>query len=170
MQRFFTTHAADAIVGNLVIGLGCAALWWGLTEGDHQSWVVGGPAVIAATAAAQWLRWGSGCRVRPWAVLRFAAYFLRASIAGGVDVASRAVTMRIDPGVINYSTQLKGEMAQAMFAGVIGLLPGTLTVRLESGQLRVHALLAKPSTEQSLQRLENLIGALFGEAISHSRR
>ena len=73
-----------------------AALWWALTGGAADSWLVGVPSVLAATVASQllWRRhtgWWS-----PLALLRFVVFFLRESMRGGVDVARRALHLGED--------------------------------------------------------------------------
>ena len=141
-----------------------AALWWALTGGGASSWLVGVPVVAAATAASHhlWPRetgWWS-----PGATLRFAAFFLRESVRGGVDVARRAFapSLPLDPAMVEVRCRLPQGPAEVFLVDVLSLLPGTLSVDLRGSVLTLHVLDRATPAEAELRVLEDLIAAMFG--------
>jgi len=154
----------------LVRGALFAALWWVLTGADAASWLVGAPAVVAAT-------WASLALAAPRralslrGVLRFLPYFLWASLAGGIDVARRVLRPRmpIEPGLCSYRMRLRDPLARVVFVDTISLLPGTLSADLCGDQVRVHALDARAAVDPELERLERRVAALFGERLADHR-
>ncbi len=119
-------------------------------------------AVLGAVAGA-WLAPG---QVYPWRPLRlfgFALYFTRASFQGGLDVAARALhpALPIAPCLREYPLLLPPGLPRTLFVGVVSLLPGTLSARLdvEHGRLTVHALTA--ISFDDLDDLERRVARLF---------
>jgi multicomponent Na+:H+ antiporter subunit E len=145
-----------------------AALWLVLTEGDLRSPVLAVVAIAAGVAASIVAIPVGGAPARfarrPSAVLRFAAFFVRESVRGGIDVARRSLDPRlpIRPGYLDYPARLPEGPGLAMFAGTVSLLPGTLSTRLEGNLLRVHVLDRTMPAEEMLRQLEDRIGDLFG--------
>lgn len=140
-----------------------AALWWALTGGAAGSWVVGAPVVAAATAASRglWPRdtgWWS-----PWGAVRFAAFFLRESVRGGVDVARRAFdpAMPLQPALLTLRSRLPPGPAQILLVDVMSLLPGTLSVDLDGQTVLLHVLDERAPIEAELRQLETRIAAMF---------
>jgi len=119
--------------------LTAAALWWTLA-GD-AGWAFGGAAVVAATLASAALRRPGRGGVDPLALAPFAAWFLRESIRGGIDVARRALhpALPLAPAWHDHRCALDGA-ALATFLVCTNLMPGTLAVRRVPGGIRVHAL------------------------------
>jgi len=66
-----------------------ALLWWMLTEGAADSWLVGAPVVVLAALASGVLLPGTSWSLP--GLLRFIPFFLWHSLRGGVDVAGRAL-------------------------------------------------------------------------------
>ncbi|MBN2505974.1 MAG: Na+/H+ antiporter subunit E [Verrucomicrobia bacterium] len=139
-------------------------VWFGLNGADWASWVVGGPAVLAAAwvsvsllPAIPW-RWSFG------GAMAFAPYFLRESLRGGWDVARRAVSpaMRLVPGIVRYPFHLPSGPARLFFCSAISLLPGTAVVAIAPGEIAVHVLECTPRVEADLRELERRVAALFG--------
>lgn len=140
-----------------------AALWWALTGGDAGSWVVGVPVVLAATAASHSL-WPRGIGWwSPWATLRFAAFFLRESMRGGIDVARRALdpSLPLQPALLELRCRLPHGPAEVLLVDVLSLLPGTLSVDLRGAVLTLHVLDERAPAEAELRVLEGLIAAMF---------
>ena len=166
-ERFRTMKSAarEQIFHVLARAGAFAALWWLLTGGDPQSWVVGGPVVLAVAAGAH----RRVARSPPWRLAGVPAmmwFFLRESVRGGFDVARRALRPRLplEPGVVRFTTRLADGSPRLVFAGLISLLPGTLVLGLNGNVLHVHVLDAGPRAEAGLRTLEDRVGALFKPA------
>lgn len=119
-------------------------------------------AVLGAAAGA---RWAPG-QVYPWRPQRlfgFMVYFARASFQGGLDVAVRALhpALPITPCLREYPLRLPPGLPRTVFVGVVSLLPGTLSARLDVARARltVHAL--TPAAHDDLDELEGRVARLF---------
>jgi multicomponent Na+:H+ antiporter subunit E len=93
----------------------------------------------------------------------FSIYFLRTSIAGGVDVARRALSpsMSLKPGFVRFTTSLPHGAVLTFFMAVISLLPGTLSVRLQGRLLTVHVLDTRLPIQASLSDLQDHVTRVF---------
>jgi multicomponent Na+:H+ antiporter subunit E len=138
-------------------------LWWLLAEGRWNSWLIGLPAALAATATARALGQGGGLWISPLGLVRFVLHFLFASLAGGVDVAYRALHPRlpIDPKLVEYPLNLPPGPARLLFAAVVSLLPGTVSAELGGDRLLVHVLDSRQPIERHLRNLERHVAGLF---------
>jgi multicomponent Na+:H+ antiporter subunit E len=118
---------------------------------------------LIGAAAGVWLVPGESYPWRPVHMLFFAAYFVRASFVGGVDVAFRALhpRMPITPEVSTFKLDLDAGLPRTLMVAVISLLPGTLSVQLleDSNELEVHAL--SPNATKGLPDLQERIRRLF---------
>ena len=143
-----------------------AFLWWVLTEGDSRSWLIGVPVVLAAAAATVALNPSSRWRLSLAGLAGFVPHFLWRSIVGSFDVAWRAFhpSLPISPALIRYPLGLPADgPARVFFAGVVNLLPGTLSAELHDDSMTIHLLNGEsPSARADLRRLEQKVGALFG--------
>jgi multicomponent Na+:H+ antiporter subunit E len=142
-----------------------ALVWLGLNGPDLASWLIGAPAILAASTLV--VRFP---RHRPfdlrWAgLVGFAPFFFRQSVLGGWDVARRVVEsrLRIDPGYVDYETILPEGPARHFFMGVINLLPGTLTTDVEGDRIVVHAIDVEADTESALRELEAQVARIFSD-------
>jgi multicomponent Na+:H+ antiporter subunit E len=140
-----------------------AALWWALTGGAADSWLVGVPSVLAATVASQllWRRhtgWWS-----PLALLRFVVFFLRESMRGGVDVARRALhpDLPLRPALVRLESRLPPGPPEVFLMNALSLMPGTLGVELRGTALTLHVLDEQSPVVEETRRLEALIAAMF---------
>lgn len=74
----------------------------------------------------------------------FIFVFLKALIYSSFNVASNALTykLRIEPGVIYYTSELKKDFSLVLLAHYITLTPGTLTINIDSDskQFCIHCL------------------------------
>jgi multisubunit Na+/H+ antiporter MnhE subunit len=70
----------------------------------------------------------------------------------------------IDPKLVSYPTDLRGELALTTFANSITLTPGTLTVDVDAdeGTLLVHTLTDASRTELASGSLERALRFVFG--------
>jgi len=148
-----------------------AALWWVIEGGAPESWLVGGPAVLAAAWAVGRLGTGAGIRLSLAGLLRFLPFFTWESLRAGVDVALRTLAPRprVKPGFLRYQTRLCDPAARVFLANCINLLPGTLAAELEADWLTVHVLNTEANNEAELRRLERVIARLFSEDLEGVR-
>lgn len=142
-----------------------AALWWLLSGGAPNSWIVGVPTVSVTTWAAVRLQANSRWNFSLIGLLRLLPLFISESLRGGVDVATRTLApkMRIAPGFITFDTQLRKHQAQVFFANCICLLPGTLAADWQDERLTVHLLDNKQDPTPQLRRLERAVGLIYRE-------
>lgn len=148
----------------LVAPVALAVLWAALNGPDARSWLVGLPVVLLATLASRKLAPLEGPVLCWRRVPTFFGAFVLDSIRGGIDVAMRALRpdLPIDPGTLTYRTRLPPGAARSLFAGAIGLLPGTLVIAMSGDALEVHALDVSADVRGGLRRLERRIARLFG--------
>ena len=161
-----TSDAERLLTRGLLRAALFAFLWWVLTEGDSRSWLIGVPVVLAAAAATVALNPSSRWRLSLAGLAGFVPHFLWRSIVGSVDVAWRAFhpSLPISPALIRYPLGLPADgPARVFFAGVVNLLPGTLSAELHDDSMTIHLLNGEsPSAPADLRRLEQKVGALFG--------
>jgi multicomponent Na+:H+ antiporter subunit E len=144
-------------------GLFLAVLWWALSGGRLQSWVIGAPTIVLGVAIGL-----SFARDRPWRIrfsglLRFAGFFIWQSFQGGLDVARRAFHPRLplNPALVHYRLGLPEGAPRILLAYTASLLPGTLSTQLEESTLTLHVLDNDPSVMELLQSLERHVANLF---------
>lgn len=143
-------------------------LWGLLSHWDPTSLLIGLPSVALAT----WVSLRLGRRNRAMCTAnglaltrlpRFTLFFLRESILGGFDVARRALapSPRLAPGFFHHTPTLRSESARLLFINCVSLMPGTLTARLDDGELLIHSLDTDADPLHALDRLQREIGLLF---------
>ena len=117
-------------------------LWFVLAAGDLRYWGLILIAVLGGAAASLILVPSSGLSWSPIGWARFIPFFIVQSVLGGVDVALRAValTPRLDPGYVEFDFRITEEPARVFVANTMSLMPGTLSVSLDSNRLRMHVL------------------------------
>ena len=138
-------------------------LWVVLAEGDLGTLWLGFLAVAAATLSSLVLLPPAGRSWSPVGTVRFAGFFLRQSVVGGIDVALRALKpgLDLDPALVEYMTQLPKGGARVLFANTISLLPGTLSAEVRDRRLLVHTLAASPELQEELHLTEEAVARLF---------
>jgi multicomponent Na+:H+ antiporter subunit E len=150
-----------------------ALLWVIIAGSSASSWVIGAPTVLLAAWVSVRLSTNRtnqpGLRARLIdlsliGTLRFIPFFLKESLMGGIDVARRVLRYRVqvDPGFVDYRPRLTDQRAQVAFLNSISLLPGTLSADMRDGLIKVHALDVSSDLKPALERLEHVIGCLFG--------
>jgi multicomponent Na+:H+ antiporter subunit E len=141
-----------------------ALFWWVLSNGNPESWVVGGPVVLFATVSSLLLSHGARQHWRLTGLLSFVPFFLWRSFCGSIDVARRAMhpKMPLEPAFIDYNLSLPNGAFRLFMANVVSLLPGTLSAELRGDWLKVHVLDANADVFEELQSLESKIGHVFG--------
>lgn len=140
-----------------------AFFWWLLSNGATTSWVVGLPALAAATWAHRYLYHNSSKQISVIGFIRFIPFFLWESLRGGTDVARRTLMphMPVKPGFHQYRTKLKTTSARTFFANCVSLLPGTLTADLQEEWLEIHLLTTESDPNAALSRLESVVARVF---------
>lgn len=139
-----------------------AVLWWILTGGAADSWLVGVPVVVAAAWLSMTL-W-SGFQLAPLGVLRFIPWFAWESIVGATDVAVRALQrdMPLYPGVVRHRVRLPPGASRVMLANVVSMLAGTLSADIEGDVLVIHTLDMHKDMHAMVLDLEPRVAAMFG--------
>lgn len=136
-------------------------VWWVLTNGDLASLGVGIPTALAAGVLSVFLQ--PTVRLSALAGLKFLPFFLLHSVKGGVDVAWRVFhpSLPINPVMLEYPTQLPEGFARMMMLSIITLLPGTLSVDLDTGVLKIHVLNGTDGITDELRSIERHIAKIF---------
>ena len=141
-----------------------AGLWWLITLGRADAWLVGIPAVALAAVASVYLGRPAQCRLSLTGLFAFLALFLRESIRGGIDVAFRTLgtSLRIKPGFRRYRFHISDPAARVLLINCIGLLPGTLAADLDDDHAELHLLDSSDIPDPQLLQLEQAVARLFG--------
>lgn len=149
-----------------------AFLWWVISEGDPASWVIGLPVIVLATLLSTNISSPDSARLRLVGIARFFPVFVRQSLAGGVDVARRALSPRLPlhPGTLRYPLRLPPGPARIFFVNTVSLLPGTLSAGLEGNRLTLQAMDVDAPVTDGLTELEGVVGALFGVELAEQNR
>ena len=140
-----------------------AGLWWLLTGGQPESWLIGIPAIFFAS----WVLWlmpaDRGSAISLIAVLRFLPLFVYESLRGGVAVARRVLvpTINVRAEMVRYHTCLQGTTARVFFVICINLLPGTLVAEMSGANLRIHLLNADSDALEEVRTLERIVARIF---------
>ena len=139
-----------------------ALLWWILTEGTMNSWMVGAPVVLLAALASRALLPGASWSLT--GIVRFVPFFLWRSLYGGVDVARRALhpQLQISPGLFDHRWRLPPGLPRVFMANTVSLLPGTLSAVLDEKYLRIHILDKTGDFSSELSVIEARVAGLFG--------
>jgi multicomponent Na+:H+ antiporter subunit E len=141
-----------------------AGLWWIISRGETQAWLIGLPTVALAALASARLGRSSVPRLSLLGLVSFVALFLRESLRGGLDVACRTLTrrVRVQPGFTRYALNLSDPTARVLLINCISLLPGTLVTRVDGDQIELHLLDTGVDPGSALLRLERAIAGLYG--------
>jgi multicomponent Na+:H+ antiporter subunit E len=141
-----------------------ALIWIGLNGTDGNSWIVGGPMVLASAWLSDRMLSATPLRWSLRGVIRFGGYFLWESLRGGWGVARFALSARpaFSPGFLCYKFRIQDGPARWFFCNTISLMPGTAVVTIEGDSLCAHVLDLSPQSAEELTGLERRIAALFG--------
>jgi multicomponent Na+:H+ antiporter subunit E len=160
-------RTGDAIVLNALLrrGAGFAFLWWVLAEGSTVAWGLGAVAVAAGVAASLRLLPPRPGTFSLAAFAAFVAFFLWQSMRGGLQVAAMALSPRpgLSPCMLDYPVALPPGPPRLLLVASLGLMPGTVGVRLDDDRLRLHVLDARLPAAAEAKALEAVIARLFGE-------
>jgi multicomponent Na+:H+ antiporter subunit E len=134
-------------------------LWYGLS--NNAGWLFALPAIAVTLALTNALLKPSRHCLSLFGLGQFTVFFLHKSIAGGLDVAWRAMSpdMPLDIHEFEHRFQTSDPSARTVFIGTLSLMPGTLSVHLADDVLTVHSIAG--NTRQELSLLEKRAEALF---------
>ncbi len=153
------------LISGLVKRVGVLAiLWWIMSGGTSDSWLIGLPVVLMAAYLSLILKPEQRQRIHIIPLLKFIPFFLYESVRGGIDVARRVYSpqLSIAPELLIYPLRLPEGPAQVLFANNISLLPGTFCVHIENHALLLHVLDKTSPIVDELEVLELKIAAVFG--------
>lgn len=141
-----------------------ALLWWILSEGLPDSWGLGLIAVAAALGASLYLLPPGPNRLSLMGLLGFLLHFIWSSMRGGLQVAGLALRgpQALQPAMLNLELTLPPGLPCIVLVNAISLMPGTLGVRLEGTQLRLHTLDGRLPVDDEIRALEARIRRIFG--------
>lgn len=157
-------------VFNLILYLGLLAfLWWIISGGATDSWLIGVPMVLIAAYVSVALKAKQALHIHILSLIKFIPFFLRESVLGGIDVARRAYSPRLPlkPACITYPIRLPEGAAQTFFANIISLLPGTLCAGIKDRTMHIHVLDETAHVIRELETLESRIAAIFGTDLNN---
>lgn len=147
-----------------------AGVWVVLADGAPASWLIGAPAVAAATWVSAALSDPRRGTLKVGGLAAFVPYFIRRSMTGSIDVAARVLHPRlpIDPGFETYPLRLPADgPARILFADAVSLLPGTLSADLHDDRIVVHRLAGTSARVRAdLEALERRVAAVFGAPLA----
>jgi multicomponent Na+:H+ antiporter subunit E len=154
-------------------GLTLAIVWWAVSEGETYGWYYGAAVVVLATTWSLRLHPPRGEALSPreaagraGALLSLTGWFVTRSFAGGIDVARRALSRRldIDPGLVRHTLAIPPGRARTVVVGLISLMPGTLSAELDGDALEVHSLdiAARARVGEQVVELEDRVGRVSG--------
>lgn len=147
-------------------GAGFLGFWLLLIGPDPVDLAAGLFAAAAATWTSLRLLPPSGGRLRYAALTRLALRFGQGSIMGGVDVARRALSVRLPlrPGFVVYPVRLPPGPARNLFCAFTSALPGTLPAGVdEHDALVYHCLDVEQPVAAQLATDETLFTRALGE-------
>lgn len=145
--------------------IGFSLVWWGAAEGNLATWPLALVGVAAAVVVSLRLLPPGKFSVPPLsALLRFILFFISQSFRGGVQVSRLALQRRpqLHPAVLAVPLTLPPGLPRMLLTGTLGLMPGTLGVRLEDTFLYLHVLDRRMPIAEETEQLAAHIARLFG--------
>lgn len=160
------------VVSILVRTVVIAAAWCAVTE-LRPSALVYALAAVPIGVAATYMVTGLPRRGRPLgfsrgftataASLRLLGWLARSAIAGGGDVARRALWLPrpdVDPAWVTRRTSLATAAGRVTLALATNLTPGTLSARIDGDELEIHVITTELDLDAALAALETRIAAI----------
>lgn len=150
--------------------VGFALVWLIAAEGSLASWPLAAIAVAAAVAVSLRLQPpGKTATINLIGLLGFLGYFIKQSVLGGVQVARLALQLRMQfqPTMVTLPLTLPPGLPRLLFSAILGLMPGSVGVRLEEDQLYLHLLDRQLPLADEADQLAAHIARLFG--VRHER-
>lgn len=168
MHAVSPSSSRAAIFGDVLLrALVLALVWWVLTGGRAQSWLIGAPATALALWASLKLAPPPALRISPLGLLAFFGFFLLQSVKGGTQVALIALRPRLElhPVELMLPLRLEPGPGQWLLAATLCLMPGTLAVAIEGSRLCLHVLDRRIPAAHEVRATEERIARMFGETL-----
>ena len=145
-----------------------AVIWYSLSGGAAESWVIGGPVILFSLIATAHLPTTAPWRWHLAGVLKFIPFFIWQSVYSGIDVAYRALhpALPVEPDLFDFRVRLPPGLARISFVNTVSMLPGTLSADLKGDVVTVHGLVQGTSVQEKLRVLEDHIADFFGLEIA----
>jgi multicomponent Na+:H+ antiporter subunit E len=70
--------------------------------------------------------------------------------------------MPLEPDLVEYETSLGNPTALAFMAGVVSLLPGTLSTEVRENKILIHSIVGESQAKEGARDLEIRVADLFG--------
>jgi multicomponent Na+:H+ antiporter subunit E len=101
--------------------------------------------------------------IRP--LTHYSPWLFKEVIKSNLDVTKRILSrpMRIEPAMTDVPATQRTELGQVIFANSITLTPGTLSVDIQAGIIRVHWLAAPAEGEDMTSEMGRRVCRLEGE-------
>ncbi len=139
--------ARNPFLQHTTLLLGLAALWLALS-GHYTTLLLSiGAACVVFTV---WITIRMGIQdhemdpvqLRLFAVLVYVPWLMREVVMSALDVARRVLArdMPLSPTVVTLDTSQRTNLGRTIYANSITLTPGTVSIDLVPGQVKVHAL------------------------------
>lgn len=159
-------------ISTLLRGMVFGVVWVALSGASSDTLVYGIVAVIAATALSLGLMppgqpqpklWFA----RSWGTIVLAAWFLQQSLRGGLDVARRALTRRVDiaPEVVDVDVELPEGPGREVCYLLMNLLPGSMVQRVKTTEqhtvAEIHTLSTDLKPQDQWTRLQDRVQQAF---------
>ena len=141
-----------------------ALVWWVAVEGRLDGWPLALAGIGAATAASlRLVPPARALRLSPAGLAVFLGYFIRQSLLGGIQVAWLGLGPRpaLRPALIELPLDLPPGLPRLLFTATLGLMPGSLGVRLDQDRLQVHVLDTDLPVAREAKVLAGHIARLF---------
>ena len=150
------------VTAALFRGVAFVGLWEVMSSWESDYALYGLVSVAAATALSLFLI-PPGRRLRLRGVTVLAGWFLYQAVAGGIDVARRAVqaTPDIDPAVRAHLHLPPGHGRELAML-LMNLMPGTMVQRRCGEEVELHTLSLTLEPVQQWHTLQELVAGAFG--------
>lgn len=142
-----------------------AVVWEAVSSWEPDYALYGLVSVVAATALSLRLV-PPGRMLRIRGAVALAGWFLYKAVAGGIDVARRAVlpTVDIEPAVVRARIHLPPGHARELAVLLMNLMPGTMVQRRHGEEVELHTLSRELGPVQQWEALQDRVARAFGLA------
>lgn len=159
-------------ISSLLRLLGFGLTWLGLSDASSDNFSYGIISAAAATALSLVLLPPAAPQFKLWpkrlvGTALLAGWFVQQSVIGGIDVARRAITPRIDvsPEIFDVGIDLPPGAGREVCYLLMNLLPGSMVQRVRETDdqtvAEIHTLSAELNPQQQWERLQTRVERAF---------